>query len=115
MVFCSGVISSYLSGLKRSPTKTRLWGSGAFCARAISTRPIAKIQKIRRHIVVLLLTVSRYLSYVTPNHIGSVAVGSAGAGIRTAASRPRPLRAGKYGRLHKIGEDCVTKCVAAVQ
>src|ERR1700722_3146687 len=35
MAFCWGVISSYLSGLKRSPTRTTLLGSGAcFTAEA---------------------------------------------------------------------------------
>src|ERR1700691_2777293 len=63
MVFCSGVISSYLSGLNRSPTRTRLWGSGACFACFegswaltidMAPTPIITAQKNRRSMVVLL-------------------------------------------------------------
>ena len=52
MIFCSGVISSYLSGLNRSPTRTRLLGSGAWFdgledvwALAISTSSVPRHPK----------------------------------------------------------------------
>src|SRR5215469_2727733 len=79
MTFCSGVISSYLSGLNRSPTRTRLLGSGAcflgagleeVWALANGMRPLTKAQRISGRIVVLLCDSDCVftLSYVTPNH-----------------------------------------------
>src|SRR5215472_14766136 len=62
MVFCSGVISSYFSGLNRSPTRTRLWGSGGCfdclagwaLAIDIAPTPITAARKYRRRMVALL-------------------------------------------------------------
>src|SRR5690349_13168879 len=61
MVFCSAVISSYLSGLNRSPTRTRLRGSGACFAWlagawavAIAAAPVVSAQKNRRRTAIFL-------------------------------------------------------------